>query len=111
MRTLLVLIMFVFTGSVTCKKDLGEDQYTTFYYRQTQCADAWQTGATDSVTIVNVSNYLKGLGLYYAGINIKADSPAQVCLACTCLTGKTIYASTFNDDSTKARYLRIGFKQ
>ena len=111
MRILIVLVLFVIAGAFRCEKDLGEDQYTTFYYKQTQCADPWQTGPNDSATLVNVSAYLKNLGLYVSGINIKADGTAEICAACVCKTGKTIYVSSFNSDSTKARYLRLGFQQ
>jgi hypothetical protein len=112
MRLVLIFFLVVLITAFTCnKKDLGEDQYTTFYYKQTQCADPWKTDSNDSGTLVNVSNYLTAQGLYVGSIQIKADDIAAVCLACQCKTGKTIYVSTLNSDSIKTKFRDLGFQQ
>jgi hypothetical protein len=92
------------------KNTLIEDKYVTLSYNQTFCADPWKNLSSDSLTLVNVANYLNSYNLYIAGLNIKQVLPADSCKACTCKTGKTIYVSTFDSDSLKAKYYQIGFK-
>ena len=97
--------------AVTCNKDNAEiDQYITLSYKQTYCADPWQTATTDELTLKNVADYLNGADLYLAGLNIKQDSTPDVCNACSCKTGKTIYVSTLNSETLIKKYLQIGFK-
>lgn len=91
------------------KRPIGEDAYTTLFYKQTFCADPWSTGATDSATLVNVAAYLNTQGLYVAGLNIKQETAPEICSACGCKTGKFIYATTLNSTTLKEQYLRIGF--
>ena len=112
MRILPAFLFFLLATGLACKKaQPGENQYTTFYYHQTGCSDPWPTGATDSLTLVNVSNYLSAAGVYVASLNIKQDGIAEACLACQCKTSKTIYVSAFNNKGTKEKYLALGFKQ
>jgi len=110
---LLASLVFLIFIAIACQRDepIGKDSYTSFYYKQTYCADPWPTGSTDSITLVNVTSYLNSQNLYIAGLSIKLDGNIELCLACTCKTGKTIYVSTLNSDSLKARYIRAGFKQ
>lgn len=114
MRILSVLLLMMLVTAFTCRKSNREnDGQKTYSYKQTQCADPWQTGSAsnDNQTITSVTNYLKSEGLYVGGVQIKADDIGAVCLACTCKTGKTIYVTSLSDDSTKAKFLRLGFQQ
>jgi hypothetical protein len=114
MRFLPVLLLTVLVSAFTCSKAKNEDErLVVYFYKQTQCADAWQTGSAsnDNQTITSVTNYLKAEGLYVAGVQIKADDTSAVCLACTCKTGKTIYVTSLSDDNTKAKFLQLGFQQ
>ena len=114
MRILSVLLLMILVTAFTCRKsEREENSYATYSYKQTQCADPWQTGSasSDNQTITNVTNYLKAEGLYVAGVQVKADDIAAVCLACQCKTGKTIYVTSLSDHSTKAKFLRLGFQQ
>lgn len=83
----------------------------TLTYQQTYCADPWPTGATDSATLKNVAHYLDSVQLYIASLAIKAEAPPELCNACNCRTGKTIYVSTLNSETLKGKYEAIGFKQ
>ncbi len=112
MRIILQIIFFILIISLSCKKQkLIGDKYITLSYKQTSCADAWASGSNDSITLKNLANYLNSYNLYIASLFIKQDSGYTIsCLACTCKTGKTIYVSTFDNDSAKAQYMRLGFK-
>lgn len=112
MRKLPVLLLAVLVTAFTCKKTTQEEeQLSTYSYKQTQCADAWQNSVTDSITLAHVTSYLAAQGLYVASLQIKADDVAAVCLACQCKTGKTIYVTSYNNDSTKTKFLALGFQQ
>jgi hypothetical protein len=110
MRIIIVATFLLITSGCT-KEPIGKHEYLNFYYKQTSCADPWGLGSSDSLTLVKVANYLNSSNLYIASLTIRNDDIAEMCLACTCKTGKTIYASTLNTDSLRAQYSRIGFKE
>ena len=104
--------LFIVLVLVSCRENHEmKDTYLDFYYKQTACADPWKTGSTDSLTLVNVVHYLDSLGLYIAGLNIVKDDNQEICSACTCKTGKTIYVSTLKSDIMIAKYKAIGFRE
>jgi len=113
MRKLFFSIFISIVTIVACTKNkpIGENQYVTVNYKQTLCSDPWVTASNDSLTLINVANYLNSSGLYVAGLTIKQDGTSEVCQACNCKTGKTIYVSTFNTENLKVKYMRIGFEQ
>src|SRR5215203_584436 len=100
MKTALVFFSLLTLALFACsKKTLIEDRYVTLSYSQTFCSDPWVNLAVDSLTLINVANYINTSGLYIAGLNIKQEAQPDVCNACTCKTGKTILVTTFDDDS------------
>jgi len=113
MRILSVLFLMMMVTAFTCRKTEREQSgYATYSYKQTQCADPWQTGSAsnDNHTITNVTNYLKAAGLHVVSVQIKSEEAAAVCLACHCKSGKVIYVTSLGDDSTKAKFLQLGFQ-
>ena len=113
MRINLVIFCTVFVAVCSCTKNdpVGKDEYVNLYYEQTFCADAWETGSNDSITLENVAVYLDEHDLYVSDLSIKQTGPADICQACGCKTGKTIYVSTLNSSSLKSAYTDLGFKQ
>lgn len=108
-----IFIIFIAIFIIACNKNKEKiigDQYVLLSYKQTGCADAWTTGSTDSLTLVNLRNYLISKDLYIASLSIKQDGIPEPCYACTCKTGKTITVSTFDSETLKAKYALIGFK-
>lgn len=111
MKNILTIVFIATSTIVSCtKKPLMEDKYVTLSYKQTFCSDPWTNLPVDSLTLINITTYLNSSSLYIAGLSIKQETPADVCNACTCKTGKTIYVTTFDNDGLKAEYNRIGFK-
>lgn len=93
----------------SCKREqVVGDRYTTLEYKQTYCADPWGYGTTDSITLVKLVHYFDSLQLYVAGTNIQFTSAPDVCSACTCKTGKTLYLSTF--ENLASRFAAYGFQ-
>lgn len=85
------------------------DRYITLSYKQTYCSDPWTNAASDDQIIQNVAGYLSSHNLYFAALNIQKNADPEACQSCGCKTGKTIYVTTFDSDSLRARYSRIGF--
>ncbi|MEP7377369.1 MAG: hypothetical protein ABI675_28460 [Chitinophagaceae bacterium] len=113
MRTMRILIIFIATAIFACTKKnqrIGDNEYTTLSYKQTYCSDPWATGTNDNLTLVNVASYLASSELYIASLYIKQENSPDMCLACSCKTGKIITVSTLNSETLKAKYLQIGFK-
>lgn len=111
MKPVIIIILLALIIAISCKKnqEIGNDEFVTLSYPQTYCSDPWPTGAggNDSLTMVNVAHYLDSLDVYISGLTIKADNTPDTCKACTCKTGKTIYASTFKGQEEK--YIAVGF--
>jgi len=111
MRKLITCLLLIMLGTVACKKDKSlTTKYITLSYKQTYCADPWAIGSNDDQTLENVADYLEARGLHFASLQIKQVTPAELCLACQCKTGKTIYVSVPNSDNVKAQYQEIGFQ-
>lgn len=87
------------------------DHFITLSYKQTFCSDQWTTDlSSDSLTLIHVRDFLKTKNMFFESLSIKQETAAETCNACTCKTGKVIYVSTFDNDSCKVQYGRIGFK-
>jgi hypothetical protein len=107
-----LLFCFVMLGIAACTKQspVGEDQYITLEYQQTQCSDKWAYATSDSLQLAAVAHFLDSAGLYVASLNIRQQQLPMVCNACTCLTGKVIEVTTLNSDSLIAQYTALGFR-
>lgn len=113
MKTKLTVFCITAIAFYACskKESLGKHEYIGFYYEQTKCSDPWETSGDDSVTLENVASYLNAHDLYIAGLSIEQTSAGDAsCAACSCKTGKIIYATTLNSDNQKKSYEDIGFK-
>lgn len=112
MKFQLLLIFLLLVIMFACNKNdqPGKNQYVTLSYKQTYCSDPWRYSGTDSLALLSVEHFLDSSGLYAAGLNITQDGTSETCLACACKTGKTIFVSTLNDTTIKAKYLAIGFR-
>ncbi|MCX6316867.1 MAG: hypothetical protein NTW29_06235 [Bacteroidetes bacterium] len=108
MISLSVIAILLFS----CERDIKiGDKYVTLSRKQTYCADPWPMAASDSLTLENVKAYINANNLYIADLTIRLDTAPDLCAACFCKTGKTIYVSTLYSDTMVARYGRIGFTQ
>lgn len=103
---------FVFLLGASCTREaLMKDKYITLSYAQTQCSDPWGNDAQDTVVLKKLGEFLAAEKLYAASAEIKVEYTGAVCLACTCLTGKVFYVTTFDNDEMKAAYRKIGFTE
>ena len=95
------------------KEELVGNKLMILTYQQTQCADAWQTGASDNQTIQNLKNYLAGAGMEGPMLDINLlqlpDAPPATCTGCTCPTGKQFIVSVLESETLKQKYVQAGF--
>jgi len=97
-----------------CEASLFKD--TSFIYKQTQCADVWGYGKTDSSTALMAYRYLDSLSLLDQTSRfmiIKDSTQLSSCLSCTCPSGKLIRLITERGSADTLRYKRLrelGFK-
>ena len=113
MLTKYIFIIFIAAATFACTKKshrIGDNEYVTLACKQTFCSDPWATGTNDSLTLINASAYLVSSGLYIANLSIRQDNSPDMCLACSCKTGKTIIVSTLNSETLKIKYRQIGFE-
>lgn len=100
------LLMF----TVACEGETPEADFT-HKYEQTQCSDPWGNDSDPSDLEAAVVNYLQDKLIEV--IKIEADEAAgnlQVCLACSCTTGTTIFVQTSEEDGQKLLDLNEGWE-
>lgn len=94
-----------------CSKDADDcSSCVLLGYAQTQCADPWGYGADGSDVAVEyaVRDFFASTGVVINGVSIHGTAqPVVSCAACTCPTGKTIYALV--DSTNTAALTRLGF--
>ncbi|MCC2548392.1 hypothetical protein LJY25_18240 [Hymenobacter sp. BT175] len=78
-------------------------------YAQTQCADHWGQASDPQVLASKASAYLTQKGVQVYSVTAASTGPAQVCSACTCLTGNVVEAYVAQADLPTV--LGLGFKQ
>jgi hypothetical protein len=104
----LLFLTIVVSLLASCSKD--EVGYKTVSYQQTYCADPWRYDNGDDITQARyVGNYLDSLGLFHTSVLVKVERPGDLCLACTCKSGKVIYVVTKDEESVLQQYRAIGF--
>lgn len=106
-RIILFLLILLSSVIFSCTKMIG-DKFVVLSHKQTICADSWPMAINDSLTLLNVANYLNSLPLFYYALSIKLENSPDLCTACTCKTGKTIYVTTF--EYLKSSYQIVGFQ-
>ncbi len=79
-----------------------ENDCNKYYYLETQCADPWGfvVGASESVVVDSVQNYLTTLDISVKNISVENNDFGEACLACTCLSGRSIILEASDDQET-----------
>lgn len=98
---IIILLSLISISFLNCDST-DSSTSTWFDYQETQCADAWQTGiGSPSADVENaVINYLDGLGVNVQDVTIDNSGLPEVCLACSCLSGRVISVKADAGDET-----------
>lgn len=101
--------VFFFAG---CNQDDNKEcnNCVLLGYTQTQCADPWGYGAdgSDVAVVYAVRDFFASRGVVLNTVTVTGSAePVTTCAACSCPTGKTIYALANSTDS--ATLTSLGF--
>ena len=110
MKMKFIITIFLAATIFSCSKKDGKDEFITLSYQQTYCNDPWSGAVIDSLALINLQKYFAEKDLYIASLSIKQTSDPEICNACSCKTGKTIYVSTLNSENIKQKLYELGFK-
>lgn len=103
-----IFLLLVFVLGCTKTDPISSD--FTFSYSPTQCAEKWQYGESDSITIENIKKYLKENEVEIKTIAISKPDGKIYCAACICPSGRTVTIvadSTYLDKLLKLGYVKV----
>jgi len=110
MKYLIFAFVAIMLSCTSCDNN-STDDYTWYFYNETQCADPWQTGIGSPTQDIEtaVGNYLDGLDINYDAINVDTSGTPEICLACSCLSGRIINVKA--DPANNVELIGINFVQ
>jgi len=104
--------LLLLMGAFQCERQSIEarsDENQSVTYAETQCADPWKKGATDTETLRNIETFLQANQIRFTGTGITlATTGPMLCLACKCASGRVIQGTVSKEDLT--RIAQFGFK-
>lgn len=106
--SVLVIACALLPGCV--KEEPIGDKYITLSYLQTYCSDPWGIQPEDSLTLKKFGVYIDSLKLYAASVELKPVNAPDMCMACTCKSGKVFYVTTFDDAYMTNKFKALGFR-
>ncbi len=100
------IILFVFTIILfaACTKDEND---IAMSYGQTQCADQWGYGNSDTETTAKLGTFLDSSGILYSSLSFIKVNPGAVCQACNCPSGGVFTIET--EELFVAQLVQLGF--
>lgn len=113
---LLTSLVSCIKGGPNCGCEPSPFKQTSLRYQQTQCADVWGYGNSDSATLKMVYRYLDSMGLLdrTSRFFIQTDTTKLIkCLSCDCPSGKLIWLLARTDSLNADRLERlrlVGFR-
>jgi hypothetical protein len=108
----IISVLMLFLCAFQCENVSPEttDDNISVFYGETQCADPWQRGNTDTETLRNAEAFMRGKNIRFTGTTIvQAMGDLMVCQACTCASGRTIQGTVHKDDL--AKIAELGFSK
>jgi hypothetical protein len=111
MKPLLVALILL-TLAACIKERTRNDPFSTYIYAETYCSDPWERGATDSLTLRNLSTYLTTHRIDFRTVGIQKTDAPEVCNACSCKTGNRLSVTFLMlNDSTVSKMQQLGFNR
>lgn len=100
--------IFYIVLTIGCSKDqpivmdcICESGYgkTCVIYEQTYCADPWgQYDLPDTALLQNLNEYFDSLGVTLYNLGIEEGGIQEICMACSCKSGKRFCAKVKDND-------------
>jgi hypothetical protein len=109
-KLLFISMLGVFAVFSSCDEDEIVESQIDFLFKETQCANPWDSDVSPEWTREQfISYYLTDqLDVEFSDLTIASDGEAELCAACVCLTGDNIRISA--DDEFSEILLENGFE-
>ncbi|TAG52681.1 MAG: hypothetical protein EAZ27_11960 [Cytophagales bacterium] len=110
----IVLISVLAAGLWACKKEnIGikeesEVKLASYFYDETKLMDPWNIELKDSLTLLNIKDFLSKKSIVPKELLILNDGEKDLCKAGDCKTGRRIKMLVIASDSTIAKNLLRG---
>ena len=91
-KLLFISILGVFAAFSSCEEDEIVESQIGFLFKETYCANPWDTIASAEWTREQLISYhlTDVLEVEFSDLSIASDGEAELCNACVCLTGDNI---------------------
>ena len=88
--------------SIACTAILacGSGNNVSFYHDEQQCGDMWNFYGSDDELALAAKGFLEERGVEVTRIEVTDEGQKQVCLACSCKTGRRIKVWTVEQDAS-----------
>lgn len=109
-KLLFVSMLGLFAAFSSCEDPEPADSSFDFLFRETYCANPWDSIVSPEWTREQVISYYltEELSVVFSDLHITDDGVPEVCLACSCLTGDNIRISA--DEEFSEILLENGFE-
>lgn len=108
------ILLFIFCGLVllnfSCSKDDDESsEYISVLYNQTYCSDQWGYSKNKDELANKVRDYFNTENIEIFDVKFDDKGTAQLCNACTCLSGTRIIIKVNRNDLNSIK--EYGFQE
>lgn len=97
-RTFIIIFLGMLFLNVCCSKDDVSNEYVYALYSQTSCADPWGYSNNNEELAIKIKDYFEIQNIEIFDVEIDNKGTAQLCNACTCLSGMRIIVKVRIDD-------------
>lgn len=98
-KILLCIFCSLIVLNYSCsKKDDGPDEYLSVFYNQTSCSDPWGYSNDKDELANKVQEFFTTENIEIYDVKFDNKGTAQLCNACTCLSGIRIITKIKRDD-------------
>jgi len=101
-KLLFISMLGVFAVFSSCDEDEIVESQIDFLFKETLCSNPWHDSQnyTDTEYLQVINDYLvTDLGVDYDDLNITEDGYSSGCEACTCLSGRIIRMTSYDEFS------------
>ena len=97
-KTFILIFFTILILYASCSKDDDSAEFAYALYNQTSCADIWGYSNDKDELAEKVTDYFETETIEILDVNFDNEGTAQLCNACTCLTGMRILIKVKIDD-------------
>ena len=104
-----ILLAFIGITILSCSTNDDSNQDILVLYNQTYCSDPWEYGNDNNELADNINNFFEAENIEISNLTIDNNGTEQLCLACTCLSGKRFFVNVSRQDLDSIK--EFGFEE